>query len=132
MKLFDYLDAMTVDNKNLDFNDDEVNKKYPAYMINRFVSMSEIYVPVVNEINKYDVPKDTHYNYYFSILPKRKHYFKYINKKKDLTQKEKIIIAKYFEIGLKDAERYIQLLDEEQISEILEIFVYGKNKVASV
>jgi len=132
MELFDYLDGLTVDNKDLDFSDEEVNKGYPGYMINRFVSMSEIYVPVVNEINKYDVPNSTHYRYYFSILPKRKHYFKYIKKKKDLDQKEKMVIARYFEVGLKDAERYIQLLDEKQIKEILEIFSYGKNKIADV
>ncbi|MFW6122156.1 MAG: hypothetical protein ACOC80_14840 [Petrotogales bacterium] len=132
MELFDYLDGLTVDNKDLDFSDEEVNKGYPDYMINRFVSMSEIYVPVVNEINKYDVPNSTHYRYYFSILPKRKHYFKYVKKKKDLDQKEKMVIARYFEVGLKDAERYIQLLDEKQIKEILEIFSYGKNKIAGV
>jgi hypothetical protein len=132
MELFDYLKALTERNQNLDFDDEEIRKGYTPYMINRFISMSEIFVPVVNEINRYDVPKNVHYRYFFSIMPKRKQYFKYIKKKKDLSLTEKKVLANYFEVGLKEADEYIKLLDEEQIKEILDIFRYGKNKIAGV
>jgi len=132
MKPFDYLNALTVENKDLDFDNDEIRKDYSPYMINRFVSMSEVFVPIVNEVNRYDLPKSAHYRYFSSILPKRKMYFKYIAKKKDLSLADKTVIANYFEVGLKDAERYIQILDEKEVNDILEIFRYGKNKVAGV
>lgn len=132
MELFDYLKALTERNEDLDFDNEEIRKGYQPYMINRFVSMSEVFIPVVNEINRYDLPKDTHYRYFFSILPKRRQFFKYIKKKKDLTVTEKKLIAKYFEVGLNEAEKYIQLLDEKQIKEILDIHRYGKNSLAGV
>lgn len=132
MELFDYLNSMTEKKEELDFDNDEIKKGYQPYLINRFVSMPEVYVQVVNEINKYDIPKHVHYRYMNSFLPKRKQYFNYIKKKKDLSQDEKLLIANYFEVGMGDAERYINMLDEEQIKEILKIFKYGKNSLAGI
>jgi hypothetical protein len=132
-ELFDYLKALTERNDFLDFDNEEIRKDYQPYMINRFVSMAEVFTQVVNEINKYpDISKETHFRYLFSILPKRKQFFKYIKKTKDLSQTEKLIIANYFEVGLTDAERYINILSEKEVKEILEIYKYGKNSLAGV
>lgn len=128
MEIFDYLNAITETKENLDFNSDEVKKDYSNYMINRFISMAEVYVPIVNEVNKFDLPKDTHFRYYQSVMPKRKQFFKYLKKKKEVTDVETQVIANYFEVGLKDAKRYIEMLDETQTQEILNKFRYGKNK----
>ena len=128
MKIFDYLNAMTQDKTSLDFSSDEVSKDYSQFMINRFVSMVDIFVPFVNDINKYDVPKDVHYEFYKCFLPKRKTYFPYIKKSKDLDLYEKKYIAHYFEVGLTTAEQYIKIMSEDEIKEILEIYKYGKNK----
>jgi hypothetical protein len=126
MELFEYLNAMTKDNKELDFDDEEIKKNYNNFIINRFVSMAEAYIPLVNEINQYDLPKSVHYRYFWSALPKKNHYFKYIKKGKDLDIDEKKYIAEYFEVGLKDAERYIEILNEQQIAEILKVFKFGR------
>lgn len=131
-ELFDYLKALTEKPEELDFENEEIRKGYQPFMINRFISMSEIFVQIVNEINKYDIPKNVHFNYFFSVLPKRRQFFNYIKKKKDLSETDKLIIANYFEVGMKEAEKYIQMLDEKQIEEILEIHRYGKNGIAGV
>lgn len=130
MELFDYLNALTHKKEDLDFNNDEVRKGYNNYIINRFISMSEVYVPVVDEINRYDLPKSTHFRYFHAFMPKRKHYFKYIKKHKDLTVDEKKIIAKHFEVGLRDAEKYIEVLDQKELNSIIELYKYGKNQLA--
>jgi hypothetical protein len=132
MELFDYLKAMTEKKEELDFDNEEIRKGYSSYLINRFISMCEIFIPLCNEINKYDIPKETHYKYFFSILPKRKQFFRYIKKKKDLSEDDKLIIANYFQIGKKEAEQYIKILDEKQLKEILDIFKYGKNSIAGI
>ncbi len=132
MKPFDFLKALTETKEQLDFNNEEIKKDYQPYMINRFISMVDIYLPIVNEINKYNVPKETHFRYFQSIFPKRKQYFKYISKSKDLNQEEKQLIAQYFNVGLKDAERYINLLEEDQIQQILNVYKYGKGKTAAI
>ena len=120
--LFDHLNDLTINKIDFDSSNDEQVKSYSQYMINRFVSMTDIYLPIVNEINQYDLPKETHYNYYKNLLPKRKHYFKYIKKKKDINLEDKKLLCIYFECGLKEIENFINVLTEEQIEEILKIY----------
>jgi len=132
MKLFDFLSAMTLKNEDVNFDNPEVKKGYQSYMINRFVSMSEMFVPIVNEINRYDVPKEVHYQYYYNILPKRKQYFKYIKKSKDLEEQDKKYIAEYFECSMREAEGYINTMEDSEIKELLNIYKYGKNKMVIV
>ena len=133
MELFDYLKALTERNEFLDFDNEEVRKGYQPFMINRFISMTEVFTQVVNEINRFsDIPKETHFRYFFSVLPKRRQFFNYIKKPKDLSRDEKLVIANYFEVGLSDAERYINILSEKEIKEILELHRYGKNSIAGV
>lgn len=127
MELFDYLKALTESKEELDFDNDEVRKGYSPYMINKFVSMVEIFIPLVNEINMYEVPKETHFQYFATTLPKRKQYFKYLKKSKDLSEDDKLLLANHFQIGKKDAEKYIQMLDEKELQEIIDIYAYGKN-----
>jgi len=129
MNIFDHLNNLSYLKNPPDFSNDEFKKSYNKFMINRWISMVDLFVPIVNEINKYDIPENVHYVYYQSIIPKRKYFFKYIKRSKDLTEKDKEYIARYFEVGKKEAETYINILDEEQIDEILNIYKYGKNKM---
>lgn len=123
MNLFEHLDNLTVKKTDFDPNNDEQVKSYAPYMINRFVSMTDIYLPLVVEINQYkDIPKETHYRYYSSILPKRKQYFKYIKKKKDVDIQDKEKICEYFECSMREAERHIRILSKEQIKKIVKVF----------
>ena len=70
--LFSHLNNICVDKKDLDINSDD-SKSYSPYMINRFLSMCNVYVPAVNEVNKYpDIPKATHSRLFCSLLLKRK------------------------------------------------------------
>lgn len=117
--LFDFLNDLTVNKTPLNRNDETQLKSYEPYMINRFISMAEIYVGIVNEINRYDVPKSVHYEYYLSFLPKRKQYFKYLNKTKDKDDSIIKILCKYFEVGKKEAMEYVNILSDEQLNDIV-------------
>jgi hypothetical protein len=130
MELFDYLKCLTVTKEELDFEDEEISRNYVPYMINRFISTVDIYVPLVNEINQFpDIPKETHYQFFLNMLPKRKQYFDYssLKKEKEATLQQKKMIAHYFQVNLKIAQEYISILSEEEIQEITKIYQYGKN-----
>lgn len=118
LSLFEHLNNLTVNKEPFDVEDEGQVKSYEPYMINRFVSMTKAYTLLVNEINKYDVPKNVHYEYYLSALPKRKQFFKYIKK----NQKDEGEILKrlclYYEIGKREAKQYLNLLSSEQVDEI--------------
>jgi hypothetical protein len=128
--LFYFINCMTVDKKDLDLSDDELNKAYDIFMINRFLSMVEIIIPFINDINKSGWTKQSHYNFLKDVLPKQKLYIKYIKKSKKNID-ESLYIAKYFEIGKRDAEMYLKFLSEKEINEIVNLYKIG-NKFREV
>jgi len=127
ISLFDHYNNVTLNKSDFDVNNDEYTKSYNNYMINRFVSMTELYIPIVNEINHYEVPKDVHYNYYKSILPKRKHYFKYIKQKKEIDDKTKELLCEYFQCANGEIEYHLQILTKKQIKEIVDLYKHRKS-----
>jgi len=130
MELFDYLRAMTVEKQELNFNDPEISKGYDVYIINRYISMNENFVHFVNEVlNTGYISKSAHYSLLKDFLPKQKIYFNYIKKSKNVGKKEKLYIADYFNVGLKEAELYSSLLSEQEIKELMNKYIHSKNKL---
>lgn len=122
MILFDYLKAVTNPKVELDFSDPVVSKDYDIYMMNRWISMCETFLPVCSQINMYDLPKEAHYKYYKSLLPQRNIFFEYIKKEKDFTFEEKKILAKHFCANIRKIDEMIDMMDEKETKEILNIY----------
>jgi hypothetical protein len=125
MILFDYLASLTYRKEQLDFSNEEVSKEYSAYWINRWLSMVEIFLPIVKVVNQYNIPKDVHYDLYLSCLPKRKYYFQYIKKTNDLNIEDKQYIAKHFDINIRDVDDALKILSEKEAKEIINIYKQG-------
>lgn len=132
--LYDLIYEIIVKKSDLDFTDDKINKNYNQYYINRNLSMCDLYIPIVNEINKYNFSNKEHYNFFKSVIPRRsqRQYFCYIKKPKDLNATDKKYISDYFDVGLKEANEYIKILTEQQIEDILNVYRYGKGKLADI
>ena len=101
MTIFDWLNQINYEKKSWDkFSQDE-QKKFSTFIINRWLSMDENLIQVVNYFQKYSIgllePRDT-YKWYCNIIPKQKRFNKYIKrpfkkefqrlKKLDLTPEE--------------------------------------------
>jgi len=132
--IFKFLDAITYTKEDLNFDDPQIAKAYDPYMINRWLSMVDIYLAFVNDtVNKYDMDKVSHFQFLKSSLPKQKvARWNYIKKKKDITLQEKRYVADYFEIGLNEAELYTNMMPDETIKKFLSIYTYGRNKMMDV
>lgn len=124
MNLFDYLNGMTSEKKDLNFDSDEVSKGYDSYNINRWVSMAELYLPVAAQANLINISKEENYKYYLTMLPKRKVFFNYIKKQKDteLTFEDKNYIAIFYKVNVREVDDIIKILSKEQINEILDLY----------
>ena len=133
MELFDYLKALTEKKTPFDPKDDDMVKGYNPYIINRFVSMCEAFVMLVNEINKHpELNKKAHYDFLLSALPQRKQYFKYIKKEKDLTEEEVNYVADYFNVTAREARSHIQVLEKKAIETIIGKYKYGQAQTKKV
>lgn len=115
-ELFDFIEGIT-QNQTIEFFDeltDDEQKKYKnsRYMIHRFLSMNSNYLPVVNEIQKYNgIPDRCHYLFFTNILPKGKHFHKYIKGTKEEKYESWLvnIVAKHFSISVSEAIEYIEI-----------------------
>jgi hypothetical protein len=134
LKPYDYFKALTVDKNELDFHDEEVKKDYTPFIMNRYFSMIDVFLPMVSEINRYDIPKEAHYQFYMSLIPKRKQYFNYVKKEVDEKEQQTIrLVATYFQCGIDEAKYYItKILSKEELQEIVNIYKNGQNKMIEV
>jgi len=127
-KLFDFLKGMTSTKENIDFSDASIRSSYSPYMIDKFVSMVNIFLPVANGMNKcHSLPKHMHYEFYKNVLPKKYVKFNYIKKQKeDDTAIE--CISKYYDISEREAKMYITMFTKDQIKQIVDKYDFGKTR----
>jgi len=120
--LFDWLKNVTYNKKEWDSFSDEDKESFNSYMIHRYVSMYEPYIEISNMAQIIPLEdKQKTYNFYKSILPKNKTYFKYIKNNKKGNNSgllEKISI--YYKISKREANDYINIMGKKEIQNILE------------
>jgi len=117
MQLFDYLNAVTSGKDEL--TEDDL-KGYSPFMMNRYISMCEAYLPIVAQVNQYALENLEHYRFFKSVLPKRRQFFPYIKKNKTKNLERINAIKEYFEVGQKDAEAYYDILGEDNLKRLME------------
>jgi len=121
LKPLDFIAGMMQNKTEFDFTNPEIYSAYDTHMINRWLSMCDLYLPTIAQLNKRELPKETHYQFLKELLPQKKVFFTYIKKPRDLTQEQKVMVAKHFRTNLKNAEPMINLLSEEELNKIINI-----------
>ncbi len=92
------------------------------YMINRFLSMDQDYVEVVNIVQKntWQMKGEYLYNLYRDLIPKQYKFLKYIKSahKSEYNVEEIEAVQLYFEVSKKEAKQYIDMLPKEELKQI--------------
>ena len=90
-------------------------------MVHRFLSMYEGYIDITNVVQKFPyTEKETIYNTYKSMIPKKKMFLKYIKSNRKKTSDALLVhIANHFTCGLGEAEEYTYILRKEGVEGIL-------------
>lgn len=124
MDLFGTLKEVTKNQIPWDNTEEDFKSAYSQFMINRFASSVSIYVLPLSEIDRFKVADRVHHQYITSFFHKKDHYFNYKAYKKPKSDIENSIklISKYFEIGEKETEMYIELMTQEQIEDICSLY----------
>jgi hypothetical protein len=121
MKLWDWLDEITVKKTPSSQFSNEDWDGWNSYMVHRFMSLSEDNIEISN-IAQRMLPTDKIgiYNFYCNMIPKKKVWNKYIKSKNKTKNKELLILlANYFECGSPEADHYIDILGKQEIKNIL-------------
>ena len=129
MTIFDWINQINYEKKSWDSFSEAEQKTFNTFIINRWLSMDEQLIQIVNYFQKYSIgllqPKDT-YMWYRDIIPKKKRFNKYIKGKKTMKYNSELIsiICKFFETSKKECVEYIEMMNKNQLTSILEL--YGK------
>ena len=84
--LFDHIKQITsIQNPNYwnDISEDD-KKTWSNYMVHRFLSMNMDWIELVNELQKYNLKPKELYKLYTNVIPKGRHWLKYIKGEKKM------------------------------------------------
>tara|TARA_R110002020_G_scaffold260123_1_gene474313 strand:- start:26 stop:442 length:417 start_codon:yes stop_codon:yes gene_type:complete len=130
MKIFDWLNEITLHKKSWDSFSEEDHKSFNTFIINRFLSMNKDWIEIVNMLQQYTIGMDSRdvYTLYINLIPKGKKFLKYIKGKSDKKYNKELIkiLCNYFECSKLEVIQYMDLLSKEQLKNTL--VMYGKNK----
>jgi hypothetical protein len=134
MTIFDWINEISYNKTPWSSFTEKDQESFNRYMINRFISMKEDYIDIVNLVQKYPLSDMALYNFYCKTIPKKKTFFRYIKPKKD-TMNDLLtsILANDFNVSkreIKDSQHLISKslsksilqkrgIDEKQIKKLL-------------
>ena len=134
MTIFDWIGQILVDKKSWDSFNESEQKTFSPFIINRWLSMDEEFIEVVNYFQKYAIgtlePREV-YKWYSDFLPKGKRFNKYIKGKKDKKYDKELIniLTNHFECSKLHIEEYLEFLSRDDIKNILEKYGTDNKKI---
>ena len=134
MTLFDWLKELTGKKRDWDSFSDKERESFNPYMINRFLSMHQPFVELVNYVQ--NIPyteKKKYYTVYCELLPKQNVWLKYIKSKmKQPTVELVSAIAEIMECSRHEAANAVMVLDNDHLEEVLYKAGYQDKEVAKM
>lgn len=119
--VFDWVKEVTYNKTPWEFFDEDQVSTLNIYVLNRVLSMNPYYLELVNYVQSIPyTSKENYYKIYSDLLPKKTIFNKYIKSTTSRPHNELIeYLKKYFELGSREIELYIQALEQDEIISIL-------------
>ena len=121
MTIFDWLKEITLKKTPWGNFSEKDRESFNVFMINRYLSMSQDYIELVNLVQKIPLTeKQKFYTIYCQMIPKKNVFLKY-TKSNTKTKPKEIVeyVANYFECSLGEADHYIGIIREPGVRNIL-------------
>jgi len=134
MTLFDWLKELTNKKRDWDSFSDKERESFNPYMVNRFLSMHEPFIELVNYIQTIPyTEKRKYYTVYCQLLPKKNIWLKYIKSTmKQPTTELVSAIASIMECSQREAINAVMILDNDYLEEVLYKAGYQDKEVAKM
>ena len=134
MTVIDWINQILVDKKSWDSFNESDQKSFSPFIINRWLSMDEEFIEVVNYFQKYSIgtlePREV-YKWYADFLPKGKRFNKYIKGKKDKKYDPELItiMCEYFQCSKAETKENLFFMSREELKQILEMYGLDNKKI---
>ena len=116
-----------------DFNDEE-KKSFNVFIINKTLSFNPNYLNIVNMVQNYTglnqvLSQKEVFNLYYSLLPTKFRFYKWIKGAKTKKDKEKAeYLAMHFKVSTREAYDYLQILDKKTINQIIKNYEHKSSR----
>ena len=132
MTPFDHLKNLHTKKKNWDEFNDEEKKNFNIFIINKALSFNPNYLNIVNLVQKHSAGQITQkevFKIYFSLLPTKFRFYKWVKGKKDKKDKEKSeYLATHFNVSTREAYDYLTILDKKSVNNIIKNYKWNTQK----
>lgn len=115
------------------FSHGDINS-FNRYMINRFLSMDLNNIELINYIQQFNLSSKNLYITLTNIIPKKKKFYKYIKSSNVDKYDNNILnfISNHYEISTREVKDYINILNEDELSSLLNNIGYNEEKITRV
>ena len=116
-----------------DFNDEE-KKSFNVFIINKALSMNPNYLGIVNMVQNFTglnqiLSQKEVFNLYYSLLPNKFRFYKWIKGEKNKKDKEKAeYLAIHFKVSTREAYDYLKVLDKKTINKIIKNYKHDTSR----
>lgn len=135
--IFDFISGITDKKKEWKRWSETDRKLFSPYIVNRWLSMRQELVVLVNELQTYTIgllrPSET-YRLYHDLLPTSKSFAKYVKGKKDDKYSDKLIdqIAKHYFVSKTEASEYVEVMTQKECTAILQLYGYTEAEIKTM
>lgn len=121
----DFIKSVLEKSTLFDFENKLIEDSYRPWEILRFLSSEIDLVPLLTPVNRFTVPKKSHYLYLYYTIPKGRRFIN-MTKGKVVEKEERSHICDFFEFGTNDFKAALEILSHEDIQLILNLYKVGK------
>ena len=134
MTLFDWLKELTGKKRDWDSFSEKEKESFNPYMVNRFLSMHEPFIELVNYVQTIPyTEKSKYYKVYCGLLPKKNVWLKYIKPKMKQPKSSLVeALAKIYDCSTREASTMVMMLDNDDLEDILYRAGYQDKEVISM
>jgi len=125
MNPFDHIKNLHTKKRTWDDFNDEEKKSFNVFIINKALSMNPNYLGIVNMVQNFTglnqiLSQKEVFNLYYSLLPTKFRFYKWIKGEKTKKDKEKAeYLAMHFKVSTREAYDYLNILDKKTINKII-------------
>lgn len=118
--LFDWLNEIELVKRDWNMIPESDKKTYSQFMINRFISSKDKFIPIIEQLTTMKVSNDIHYKFLCYYVDSNRHYFDYKAYKNNriIDDEGMYAIKKEYELGNRDAEMYMTQLADVVIEKL--------------
>lgn len=126
---FDFVNDITHGKKDIIHSSSvpsHIEKQYNAFIVNKSLSYFDDTILFANEMNRaHHLFPSAQYDYLLNTIRSRKRFSKWIKPEKN---DDIDLISNFYEVNKQKAKQYIEILSKEQIDNIRDIVMRGKNQ----